>query len=65
MQIVELAVDGDRAMFKFEFSMARLKAMGIDPAMSDGVAILRDGKIYGMMMSFTPETQEAIANAQN
>ena len=65
LQIVELAVEGDRATFLFEFYGGFFNKLGIEPAMSDGVAILRDGKIYGMMLSFTPETIAAMAEALN
>lgn len=65
LQIVELTVDGDRASFLFEFYGGFFNKLEIEPAMSDGVAILRDGKIYGMMLSFTPETLAAIAEARN
>ena len=65
VQIVELEVEGDRAAFHFEFYGGHFSKLGIEPAMSDGVAILRDGKIFGMMLSFTPETLAAMAEAQS
>jgi hypothetical protein len=63
LKIVSLKVDGDRAMFMFEFRGGYFKDMGIDPALSDGVAILRDGKIAGLMMAFRPEVEEALTAA--
>ncbi len=65
LQIVELTVDGARASFLFEFYGGFFNKLGIEPAMSDGVALLRDGKVYGMMLSFTPETIAAIEEARN
>lgn len=65
LKIVDLNVDGNRAMYQGELSINSLKALGVAPATIDGVALLRDGKIYGMMTTFTPEARKAIAEAQN
>ncbi|MBT8458839.1 MAG: nuclear transport factor 2 family protein [Boseongicola sp.] len=65
LEIVELKVEGNRAMFLFEFYGDFLKGLDVEPAMSDVMAILREGKIHGMMLSFTPGTLEAIAAARN
>ena len=51
-------------MFQVKGPTLYFNQLGVEPAMFGGVAILRNGKIHGLMLAYRPELLDALAAAR-
>ncbi len=55
MEVSEPVIDGDRATFVGHYYGDRLEKWGVSPAEFDGLAVLRDGKVRLLALSYSAD----------
>lgn len=64
LEVSNLMMDGDRATFMAIYYGDRLEEMGVSPAEFDGLAVLRDGKIRLLALSYSAEYEPKLQAAR-
>ena len=65
VKIRDLQLDGNRATFTADFWSKFFDEVGVTPLESDGLAIIRDGKVHLLVLSSTPEALAKVGAAMS
>lgn len=65
VKIRDLQLDGNRATFTADFWSKFFDELGVTPLESDGLAIIREGKVQLLVLSSTPEALAKVGAAKS